>query len=45
MAILSPLGDLFGRSPIGPIQEHMLLVDEAAQLIPELFRQSALETH
>lgn len=41
MAITSPLGNLFGRSPIGPIQEHMSLVDEAAQLIPELFRQSA----
>ena len=23
MAILSPIGNLFGRSPIGPIQEHM----------------------
>lgn len=43
MAVLSPLGNLFGRSPIGPIQEHMKLVDQAAQLIPELFRQSAAD--
>lgn len=38
MAIISPLGNLFGRSPIGPIQEHMSLADQAAQLIPDLFR-------
>lgn len=43
MAIKSPLGNLFGRSPIGPIQEHMTLVDGAAQLLPELFRQSAAD--
>lgn len=41
MAILSPLGNLFGRSPIGPIQEHMALADSAAQLVPELFRATA----
>lgn len=43
MAVLSPLGNLFGRSPIGPIQEHMKLVDQAAQMLPELFRQSAAD--
>jgi predicted phosphate transport protein (TIGR00153 family) len=43
MAILSPLGNLFGRSPIGPIQEHMVLADQAAQLVPDLFRATAAE--
>jgi predicted phosphate transport protein (TIGR00153 family) len=43
MAVQSPIGNLFGRSPIGPIQEHMKLVDKAAQLIPELFRQTAAD--
>lgn len=43
MAILSPLGNLFGRSPIGPIQEHMALADQAAQLVPALFRASAAD--
>jgi predicted phosphate transport protein (TIGR00153 family) len=43
MAVTSPLGKLFGRSPIGPIQEHMVLANEAAQLIPELFRKSAAQ--
>jgi predicted phosphate transport protein (TIGR00153 family) len=43
MAILSPLGNLFGRSPIGPIQEHMTLADQAAQLVPELFRATAAD--
>jgi predicted phosphate transport protein (TIGR00153 family) len=41
MAILSPLGNLFGRSPIGPIQEHMSMVDKAAQLVPDLLRATA----
>ena len=41
MAILSPLGNLFGRSPIGPIQEHMSLADQAAQFVPALFRATA----
>lgn len=37
MAARNPLSGLFGRSPIGPIQEHMQMVDGAAQLLPELF--------
>lgn len=41
MASRNPLGNLFGRSPIGPIQEHMLVADKAAQLLPDLFRASA----
>jgi hypothetical protein len=43
MAILSPLNNLFGRSPIGPIQEHMALADQAAQLVPELLRATAAD--
>ena len=43
MAILSPLGNLFGRSPIGPIQEHMTLADQAAQLVPDLFQATAAD--
>jgi predicted phosphate transport protein (TIGR00153 family) len=43
MAILSPLGNLFGRSPIGPIQEHMALADTAAHLVPDLFRATAAD--
>ncbi len=43
MAILSPLGNLFGPSPIGPMQEHMTIVDRAAQLVPELLRASAAD--
>jgi predicted phosphate transport protein (TIGR00153 family) len=43
MAILSPLGNLFARSPIGPIQEHMSLADQAAQLVPALFRATAAD--
>mgnify|MGYP003667751894 CR=1 FL=1 len=43
MAILSPLGSLFGRSPIGPIQEHMAMADRAAQLVPQLLRASAAD--
>jgi predicted phosphate transport protein (TIGR00153 family) len=43
MAILSPLGNLFGRSPIGPIQEHMSLADKAAQMVPDLLRASAAD--
>ncbi len=38
MATRNPLGSLFGRSPIGPIQEHMQIADQAAQLLPDLFR-------
>lgn len=37
------LGNLFGRSPIGPIQEHMQIADEAAQLLPALFQAAALD--
>jgi len=33
MARRNPLGNLFGRSPIGPIQDHMTVADEAAQLL------------
>ena len=43
MAILSPLGNLFGRSPIGPIMEHMALADQAAQRVPDLFRATAAD--
>lgn len=43
MAILSPLGNLFGRSPIGPIQEHMSIVNQAAQLVPDLLRATAAD--
>ena len=33
MASRNPLGNLFGRSPIGPIQDHMTVADRAAQLL------------
>jgi predicted phosphate transport protein (TIGR00153 family) len=33
MASRNPLGNLFGRSPIGPIQDHMKMADQAAQLL------------
>lgn len=33
MASRNPLGNLFGRSPIGPIQNHMTVADRAAQLL------------
>jgi uncharacterized protein len=38
MVSRNPLGNLFGRSPIGPIQEHMQVADEAAQLLCDLFQ-------
>lgn len=41
MASRNPLGSLFGRSPIGPIQEHMRVANEAAQLLIPLFQASA----
>jgi len=41
MATHSPLGSLFGRSPIGPIQEHMKVATAAAQLLPALFRAAS----
>lgn len=31
----NPLSTLFGRSPIRPIQEHMQVANDAAQLLPE----------
>lgn len=34
MAGSNPLSSLFGRSPIGPIQEHMKVANDAAQLLP-----------
>ncbi|NND69117.1 MAG: DUF47 family protein, partial [Halioglobus sp.] len=43
MAGRNPLGSLFGRSPIGPIQEHMKMADEAAQLLPALFKSCDAE--
>lgn len=43
MASRNPLGNLFGRSPIRPIQEHMQMADQAAQLLPDLFRATAAE--
>lgn len=33
MATGNPFGNLFGRSPIKPIQEHMVVADKAAQLL------------
>ena len=41
MASRNPLGNLFGRSPIRPIQEHMQVANEAAQQLPELFLAAA----
>jgi len=41
MASRNPLGSLFGRSPIRPIQEHMQVANEAAQHLPELFSAAA----
>ncbi len=35
------LGNLFGRSPIGPIQEHMQIANQAAQLLPDLIRATS----
>lgn len=37
------LGSLFGRSPIGPIQEHMQVATQAAQMLPELFQAAAVQ--
>jgi predicted phosphate transport protein (TIGR00153 family) len=45
MASRNPLGNLFGRSPIRPIQEHMQVANEAVQHLPELFRASAKLAH
>ena len=41
MASRNPLGSLFGRSPIGPIQEYMQIAFEAAEHLPELLQASA----
>ena len=41
MATRNPLGSLFGRSPIGPIQEHMQIANEAAEHLPELIQATA----
>ena len=38
MATNNTLGNLFGRSPIRPIQEHMQIAEEAAQLLPQLIQ-------
>ena len=43
MASRNPLGNLFGRSPIGPIQEHMQIANEAAEHLPELIQATADE--
>ncbi|MFT4613408.1 MAG: putative phosphate transport protein (TIGR00153 family) [Bacteroidia bacterium] len=43
MAARNPLGNLFGRSPIGPIQEHMQVANQAAQHLPDLFRAAAAD--
>ncbi|QFU74208.1 TIGR00153 family protein [Halioglobus maricola] len=43
MASRNPLGSLFGRSPIGPIQLHMKVATEAAEHLPELLQATADE--
>jgi predicted phosphate transport protein (TIGR00153 family) len=43
MAGSNLLGSLFGRSPIGPIQEHMQVAAQAGQLLPELFQAAAAQ--
>jgi len=43
MAGSNLIGSLFGRSPIGPIQEHMQVAAQAAQLLPELFQAAAAQ--
>ncbi len=43
MAGRNPLGSLFGRSPIRPIQEHMQVANSAAQLLPALLEASAAD--
>jgi predicted phosphate transport protein (TIGR00153 family) len=43
MVSKNPLTNLFGRSPIGPIQEHMRIANEAAQMLPDLFQAAADE--
>lgn len=41
MAGRNPLGNLFGRSPFRPIQEHMQVANEAAEHLPELIQATA----
>jgi predicted phosphate transport protein (TIGR00153 family) len=43
MAGSNILGNLFGRSPIGPIQEHMQVANQAVQLLPDLLRATAAQ--
>jgi hypothetical protein len=43
MAGSNILGNLFGRSPIGPIQEHMRVANQAVQLLPDLLRACSAE--
>jgi predicted phosphate transport protein (TIGR00153 family) len=40
MAVGSPLGKLFGASPIRPLQEHMRLADAAVRLLGRLVREA-----
>ena len=40
MADGNPIGRLFGKSPIGPIQEHMQVAEEAASFLPQLVQAS-----
>ena len=42
MATGSPLGKLFGRSPIAPLQEHMQVAEEAVQLLSQLQEAASL---
>jgi predicted phosphate transport protein (TIGR00153 family) len=43
MAGSNIIGNLFGRSPIGPIQEHMQVANHAVQLLPDLLRAAAAQ--
>ncbi len=43
MAGKNPLSSLLGRSPIGPIQEHMQVVNASAQLLRDLFTAASAE--
>jgi predicted phosphate transport protein (TIGR00153 family) len=37
MKTTNPLASLFGKSPFGPIQKHMRIVEQCAQELPPLF--------
>jgi hypothetical protein len=39
--MVHPLGKLFGRSPVAPLQKHMQLVEESVQLLCELVESCA----